>query len=89
MALTLPMVTDWVVDFGASNHTTLDANNLTSVHPPHSMDPSSFIVGNGSSLSVTSVGDLALPGPFKLNNVFVTPNIIQNLLSVYSFITNN
>jgi hypothetical protein len=28
-------ITDWVADSGASNHTTLDAGSLTSVHPPH------------------------------------------------------
>jgi hypothetical protein len=77
MVLTPPAVTDWVADSGASNHSTSDAGNLTFVHPPTSTDPSSIIVGNGSALSVTSVGDSALPGPFYLNNVLVTPDIIQ------------
>jgi hypothetical protein len=81
MALTLPTVTDWVADLGASNHTTSDAGNLTSVHPPTSTDPSSIIVGNGSALAVTSVGDSALSGLFYLNNALVTPDIIQNVRS--------
>jgi hypothetical protein len=58
---------------------------LTSVCLPTSTDPSSIIVGNGSALPVTTVGDSALPGPFYLNNVLVIPNIIQNLLSVHHF----
>jgi hypothetical protein len=74
MALVPPVVTDWVADFGASNHTTSDVGHFTSVHPPHTNDPSSIIVGNGSSLPITSVGDMTLPGPFYLNNVLVTPD---------------
>jgi hypothetical protein len=30
---------------------------LTSIRPPTFTDPSSIVVGNGSALSVTSVGD--------------------------------
>jgi hypothetical protein len=89
MALTPPAATDWVTDSGASNHTTLDAGNLISVHPPTSIDPSSIVVGNGSNLLVTSVGDSTLPCMFYLNNVLVTPDIIQNLLSVRRFTTDN
>jgi hypothetical protein len=89
MALTPPTVIDWVADSGASNHTTSDAGNLTSVHPPTSTDPSSIIVGNGSALPATSIGDSALSGPFYLNNVLITPDIIQNLLSVPRFTTDN
>jgi hypothetical protein len=85
MALTPTAVTYWVVDSDASNHTTLDTGNLISVCLPTSTDPSSIIVGNGSALPVTTVGDSALPDPFYLNNVLVIPNIIQNLLSVRHF----
>jgi hypothetical protein len=89
MALTPSAVTVWVADSGASNHTTSDTGNLTSVHPPTFTDPSSIIVGNISALSVTSVGDSALPGLFYLNHVLVTSDIIQNLLPVRRFTTNN
>jgi hypothetical protein len=89
MVMIPPAITDWVADFGASNHTTSDAGNLTSNHPPHINAPSSVIVGNGSSLPVISVGDTALPSPFYLNNVLITPNIIQNLLSVSHFTIDN
>jgi hypothetical protein len=89
MALTPPTVIDWVADSGTSNHTTSDAGNLTSVRPPTSTDPSSIIVGNGSTLPITLAGDLALPSPFYLNNVLVTLDIIQNLISVRRFTTDN
>jgi hypothetical protein len=46
-------------------------------------------VGNGSALPVTSIGAMVLPGPFNLTNVLVAPNIIQNLLSVRQFTTDN
>jgi hypothetical protein len=72
-----------------SNYTTSDVDNLTSVRPPTSTDTSSIIVGNESTLLVISVRDSALPNLFYLNNVPVTPNIIQNLLSIHCFTTDN
>jgi hypothetical protein len=69
-------VTDWVTNSGASKHTTSDVNNLTFVRPPTSTDPSSIIIGNRLALSVTSVRDSTLFGPFYLNNVLFTPDII-------------
>jgi hypothetical protein len=48
---------DWVVYFGAFNHTISDVDNLISVHPSNSTDHSSIIIGNGSAPPVTSVGD--------------------------------
>jgi hypothetical protein len=89
MALTPPVFTNYVTDSGASNHTTSDAGNLTSVRPPTFTDPSSIIIGNRLALPATSVGDSALPGPFYLNNVLVTPDIIKNILSIYHFTTDN
>jgi hypothetical protein len=84
-----PAVIDWVVDSDASNHITSSAGNLTSVRSPLPTDPSSIVVGNRSSLPVTSVGNTAFPRPFYLNNVLVTPDIIQNLLFVCRFTTDN
>jgi hypothetical protein len=84
-----PVVTNWVADSSASNHTTSDVGNLTYIHPPHINDPSSIIVGNESSLPVISVGDTTLFSLFYLNNVLVTPDIIQNLLFVCCFATDN
>jgi hypothetical protein len=76
MSMVPPAVIDWVADSSASNHTTSDVSNLTYIRPPHTNAPSSIIVGNGSSLPVTSVGDTTLLSPFYLNNVLVTPDII-------------
>jgi hypothetical protein len=87
MSMVPPTVTNWVADFDASNHTTSATGNLTYIRPPHLNDHLSIIVGNGSSLPVTSVGDTALPNPFYLNNVLVTPDIIQNLLFICRFTT--
>jgi hypothetical protein len=89
MTMVPPVVTDWVTDSGASNHITSSASNLTSVPLPLPIDPLFIVVGNGSSLSVTSVGNTAFPGLFCLNNVIVTPDIIQNLLFVCHFTTDN
>jgi hypothetical protein len=89
MVLTPLAVTNWVTNSSASNHTTSDVGNLTSVHPPTFNDPSSIVVGNGSALSVTSIGDSTLFGLFYLNNVLVTPDIIQKNLSIRYFTTDN
>jgi hypothetical protein len=82
-------VSNWVADSGASYHTTPDAGFLSSTAPPPTPLPSSIVVGNGSVLPVTSIGDAVLPGPFRLSNVLVAPHIIQNLLSVRQFTTDN
>jgi hypothetical protein len=83
MTLQQPLsITEWVADSGASNHTTPYLGNISHFRIPTSSIPSSIIIGNGSSLSVTSVGDVVLPGPFYLHNVLVTPNITKNLLFV-------
>jgi hypothetical protein len=52
-------------------------------------NPTSIVVGNGSTLPVTSVGVSVLPGPFYLNDVLVAPHITHNLLSVRRFTTDN
>jgi hypothetical protein len=62
---------------------------LTSVHPPTSTDPSSITIGNGSTLPAALVGDSALHGPFYINNILIIPDIIQNLLFVRYFTTDN
>jgi hypothetical protein len=75
-----------VVDFGASYHTTPATGTLSHSHPSL---PSFVIVGNGSTLPVTSLGDSVLPGPFYLKDVLVAPHIIQNLPFVCQFTTSN
>jgi hypothetical protein len=63
--------------------------NVSLSHPPNSNMPSSIVVGNSSILPITSVGGTVLPGPFFLNNILVAPDIIQNLLSIRKFTTDN
>jgi hypothetical protein len=62
---------------------------LTFVCPPTFTDRSSIVVGNGSALPVISVGDSAFPDSCYLNNFLVTSDIIQNILFVHCFTTDN
>jgi hypothetical protein len=84
-----PPPSDWVIDSGASYHTTPTTGMLSRSHPPPPTHPTSIVVGNSSTLSVTSVGASVFPGPFDLNDVLVAPHITHNLLSVHLFTTNN
>jgi hypothetical protein len=70
-----------------THHTTPLVGNISTPHPLNSSNPSSIIVGNGSSLLVTSVGDSILPGPFYLNNILLAPNMVQSLFFVCHFTT--
>jgi hypothetical protein len=88
MALAPPS-SDWVIDSGASYHTTPTTGMLSHSHPPPSTHPTSIVVGNGSTLPVTLVGASVLPGPFYLNDVLVARHIAHNLLSVRRFTTDN
>jgi hypothetical protein len=82
-------VQDWVPDSGTSHHTTPSAGNISKPRPLNSSSPLAIVVGNGSSLPITSVGDSVLPGPFYLNNILLAPNIVQSLLCVRCFTTDN
>jgi hypothetical protein len=62
---------------------------LSHSRPSPSTHTTSIVVGNGSTLPVTSVGASVLPGPFFLNDVLVAPHITHNLLSVHRFTTDN
>ena len=88
MALAPPSL-DWVIDSGASYHTTPTTCILSRSHPHPDTRPTSIVVGNGSTLPVTSVGASVLPGPFYLNDILVAPHITHNLLSVHLFTTDN
>jgi hypothetical protein len=91
MALHSPptSVQDWVADSDMTHHTTPSVGNISTLHPLASSNPSSIIVGDGSSLPITSVGDSVLPGPFYLNNILLAPDMVQSLLSVRYFTTYN
>jgi hypothetical protein len=91
MALHLPptSVQDWVADSGAKHHITPSVGNISTLRPLASSNPSSIVLGNGSSLPITSVGDSVLPGPFYLTNILLAPDMVQSLLSVRHFTTDN
>jgi hypothetical protein len=80
-------VQDWVADFGVTHHTTPSAGNISTLRHLASSNPSSIVVGNDSSLLITSVGDSVLSGPFYLNNILLAPDMVQSLLSVHRFTT--
>jgi hypothetical protein len=82
-------VQDWVADSDATHHTTMSVGNISTLHPLASSTPSSIVVGNDSSLPITSVGDSVLSGPFYLNNILLAPDMVQSLLSVRRFTTDN
>eukprot|EP00267_Zea_mays_P041863 XP_020393794.1 vegetative cell wall protein gp1-like [Zea mays] len=62
--------TDWVVDSGASFHTTPTTNSLLHSHPPHPSHPTSIVVGNGSTLPVTSVPDAVHARPCSSEHLY-------------------
>jgi hypothetical protein len=62
---------------------------LSRSHPPPPTHPSSIVFGNGSTLSITSIGASVLPGPFYLNDILVAPHITHNLLFIRRFTTDN
>jgi hypothetical protein len=82
-----------VADSGATHHTTPSVDNISTLRPLASSNPSSIIVGNDSSLPITSVGDSVgdsvLPSPFYLNNILLASDMVQSLLSVHRFTTDN
>jgi hypothetical protein len=72
-----------------THHTTPSVGNISTLRSLASSNPSSIVVGNDSSLLITSVGDSVLLGPFYLNNILLAPDMVQSLLSVRRFITDN
>jgi hypothetical protein len=78
-----------VADSGVTHHTTPSVGNISTLHPLASSNPSSIVVGNGSSLPITSIGDSVLPGPFYRNNSLLAPDMVQSLIFVRRFTTDN
>jgi hypothetical protein len=77
------------VDSGVTHHITTSVGNISTHCPLDSSNPLSIVIGNGSSLSITSVGDSVLPGPFYLNDILLAPDMVQSLLFVHCFTTDN
>jgi hypothetical protein len=84
-----PTSQDWVADSDATHHTTPSVGKISTLRHLASSNPSSIVVGNDSSLSITSVGESVLPRPFYLNNILLASDMIQSLLSVRRFTTDN
>jgi hypothetical protein len=78
-----------VADSSATHHITPSVGNISTLRPLTSSNSSSIVVGNGSSLMITSVGDSVLPRPFYLNNILFAPEMVQSLLFVRHFTTDN
>jgi hypothetical protein len=78
-----------VADSGAMHHTTPPVGNISTLHPLASSNPSSIVVGNGSSLLITSVGDSVFPRLFYLKNILFAPDMVQSLLSIHRFTIDN
>jgi hypothetical protein len=64
------------VNFGVTHHTTPSVGNISTLCPFASSNPSSIVVGSGSSLLITSVGDSVLPGSFYLYNILLAPDMV-------------
>jgi hypothetical protein len=78
-----------VADSGTSHHTTVSVGNISTLRPLALSNPLSIIVGNGSSLPISSVGDSVLPVPFYLINILLAPDMVQSFLFVHHFTTDN
>ncbi|KAJ0011021.1 hypothetical protein Pint_34054 [Pistacia integerrima] len=80
----------WYADTGASHHVTNDLGNL---HQKQDYSGKNFlVVGNGSKLDISHIGNLQLPTQQKdllLNNVLCGPNITKNLLSKSQLVADN
>ena len=80
------------MDTGATAHLSSDPGTLSSLSPHPRF--SHVVVGDGSTLPVTTSGHVSVPSffshrPLHLNNVLVTPRIVKNLVSVRQFTTDN
>lgn len=84
-----PPHVDWIMDMGASSHVTGDPGILikSSLLAPNSLH---IVVRNGAHLPVIAVGNAHLPPrPFYLNHILLSPNIVQNLISMRQFTRDN
>jgi hypothetical protein len=79
-------VSDWVADSGASYHTTPDTGILSSTSPFHPSFLSSIVVGNDSTLPVTSIGDAVLPGPFIYPTFLLLPTLFKIFFLSFSLL---
>jgi hypothetical protein len=78
------------MDSGATSHVTGNQGILTSSYPILEANSHHIVVGNGSGLPVVATGTAKLTSrPFLLNDVLVSPSIIQNLCATHKFVCDN
>ncbi|XP_074290301.1 uncharacterized protein LOC141617031 [Silene latifolia] len=81
---------NYYMDTGASSHMTSNNGNLSSYFKLSSNRH--IVVGNGHLIPIVGRGVVSLPSPnqsLTLKNVLHVPNIINNLVSVLKFTTDN
>jgi hypothetical protein len=81
---------DWFLDTGATSHMANHPGIVSNLTPY--TNSSRVVVGDGSSLPITHVGDSSFPTasfPIHLRNVAITPDLIKNLISVRSLTRHN
>jgi hypothetical protein len=80
MALDPPTsVTYWMADTSATNQTTPYPSHIYSLQPPF-ICPHFIVVGNGSVLPITLVGNLVLLRPFYLNDILIALDLALQFL---------
>ena len=79
----------WYLDSGATHHTTPISESLESKSEYHVS--SKLLVGNGSALPITHVGQLHISDskPLHLRNILLVPSIKKNLISISQFTLHN
>ena len=77
------------LDSGATHHTTPISESLESKSEYH--ESSKLLVGNGSALPITHVGQLNISAskPLHLRNILLVPSIKKNLISISQFTLHN
>lgn len=78
------------MDTGASSHVTGQSGNLSICHSPSLHHSSGIVVGNGQRLPKVAAGSTTIsPHNFHLHDILVTPSIVQNLIGIRKFTTDN
>lgn len=76
----------WLVDTGATNHMTSDAQLLSNITPVTNSDSIQF--GNGEHLFVSHFGNTRL-GSLILDNILIIPELAAHLLCIYQLCKQN
>lgn len=87
-----PPTNELYMDTGATAHMISDADSLSFTHPPTSHDPFHIVVGNGSTIPITSIVQTNLHHPnrsFTLKDILDSLVIIKNLIYVRRFVIDN